>query len=56
MDDARGKWGDFAPPDWLKYYGLSAVDVNGDGYLDVIAGRYFYVNPGGRHDGPLAAG
>ncbi len=47
VDDARGKWGDFAPPDWLKYYGLSAHDVDGDGALDVIAGRYFYLNPGG---------
>jgi hypothetical protein len=47
VDDSRGKWGDFAPPDWLKYYGLSGFDVNGDGYLDIIAGRYFYLNPGG---------
>lgn len=47
VDDSRGKWGDFDAPDWLKYYGLSAMDVSGDGYLDIIAGRYFYLNPGG---------
>jgi hypothetical protein len=47
VDSTRGKWGDFAPPDWLAYFGLSASDVNGDGYLDIIAGRYFYINPGG---------
>jgi hypothetical protein len=43
VDDARGKWGDFDKPDWLKYYGLDARDVDADGDLDVIAGRYFYV-------------
>jgi hypothetical protein len=47
VDSTRDKWGDFAPPDWLAYFGLSASDVNGDGYLDIIAGRYFYLNPGG---------
>jgi hypothetical protein len=47
VDDTRRKWGDFASPDWLKYYGLSALDVNRDGYLDLVAGRYFYRNPGG---------
>ena len=47
VDDSRAKWGDFGKPDWLKYYGLSARDVNDDGFLDVIAGRYFYLNPGG---------
>jgi FG-GAP-like repeat len=47
VDNSRGKWGDFAQPDWLKYFGLSAHDVNGDGYLDIVAGRYFYRNPGG---------
>ncbi len=47
VDSIRGKWGDFAQPDWLKYFGLSAFDVNGDRYLDIISGRYFYSNPGG---------
>ncbi|MCI0538586.1 MAG: VCBS repeat-containing protein [Verrucomicrobiales bacterium] len=47
VDDSRGKWGDLDPPDWLRYFGLSAFDVNGDGYLDIIAGRYFYRSPGG---------
>src|SRR5512133_2595844 len=47
VDDKRGKWGDFNDPDWLKYFGLSASDVNGDNYADIISGRYFYRNPGG---------
>ena len=47
VDDSRGKWGDFAQPERLKYYGLSAFDVNSDKYLDIISGRYFYRNPGG---------
>ncbi|MFN7994521.1 MAG: VCBS repeat-containing protein [Bryobacteraceae bacterium] len=52
VDNNRGKWGDFAEPDWLKYYGLSAFDVDGDGYLDIVSGRYFYRNPGGDMTGP----
>ena len=51
VDDSRGKWGDFAQPDWLKYFGLSASDINGDNYLDIISGRYFYLNPGGDMSG-----
>jgi hypothetical protein len=47
VDDKRGKWGDWNPPDWLRYFGLDMRDVTGDGYKDIIAGRYFYRNPGG---------
>ena len=47
VDNFRGKWGDFAQPNWLKYLGLDAADINNDGYLDIISGRYFYRNPGG---------
>jgi hypothetical protein len=47
VDNQRGKWGDWDEPDWLRYFGLAMTDVNGDGYKDIIAGRYFYRNPGG---------
>jgi hypothetical protein len=47
VDSTRAKWGDFNDPTWLKYFGLAAGDVTGDGYKDLVAGRYFYRNPGG---------
>jgi hypothetical protein len=47
VDNSRGKWGDFDKPDWMRYFGLDASDINNDGYLDIISGRYFYRNPGG---------
>ena len=47
VDNNRGKWGDWDEPDWLRYFGLAMADVNGDEYKDIIAGRYFYRNPGG---------
>ncbi len=47
VDDKRGKWGDWNPPDWLRYFGLDMRDVTGDGFKEIVAGRYFYRNPGG---------
>lgn len=47
VDNNRGKWGDWDEPAWLRYFGLAMHDVDGDGYKDIIAGRYFYRNPGG---------
>lgn len=47
VDNNRGKWGDWDGPNWLRYFGLAMTDVNRDGYKDIIAGRYFYRNPGG---------
>jgi hypothetical protein len=47
VDNQRGKWGDWNEPDWLRYFGLAMADVTGDGRKDIIAGRYFYRNPGG---------
>ncbi len=47
VDDDRGKWGDFDDPNWLKYFGLWMTDITGDGYRDIVSGRYFYRNPGG---------
>ena len=52
IDNQRGKWGDWDKPDWLRYFGLAMADVTGDGYKDIIAGRYFYRNPGGDMTGP----
>ena len=51
IDDNRGKWGDWADPRSLRYLGVDAHDVNHDGYLDVVSGRYFYLNPGGEMTG-----
>jgi hypothetical protein len=47
VDNQRGKWGDWEEPGWMKYFGLDMMDVTGDGYKDIVAGRYFYRNPGG---------
>ena len=47
VDDHKTKWGDYEPPTWLKYFGLAMADVTGDGYKDIVSGRYFYRNPGG---------
>ncbi len=46
VDNQRGKWGDWDEPGWMKYFGLDMMDVTGDGYKDIVAGRYFYRNPG----------
>ena len=47
VDSMRQKWGDWAEPSWLRYFGLDIKDINRDGFKDLIAGRYFYLNPGG---------
>ena len=52
VDSRRAKWGDFDPPDWLRYFGLDAGDMDGDGDLDLVSGRYVYRNPGGDLAGP----
>ncbi len=45
VDDSRGKWGDWDKPNWLCYFGLAMADVTGDGYTDIVAGRYFTAIP-----------
>lgn len=50
-DSSRQKWGDWNQPEWLRYFGLDASDINKDGYLDIVSGRYFYLNPGENMDG-----
>ncbi|HKJ69350.1 MAG TPA: FG-GAP-like repeat-containing protein [bacterium] len=47
VDSNRGKWGDWDDPEGLRYFGLDMKDITGDGYKDIISGRYFYRNPGG---------
>mgnify|MGYP001812462615 FL=1 len=47
VDSAKSKWGDYAEPQWLRYFGLDAGDVNGDGARDILSGRWIYLNPGG---------
>lgn len=51
IDSSKQKWGDWAQPEWLRYFGLDAGDVDRDGLLDVISGRYIYHNPGGAMSG-----
>jgi len=51
IDDRKAKWGDWDQPDWLRYFGLDMGDVNGDGDLDIVSGRYLYHNPGGDMSG-----
>lgn len=46
IDSNKQKWGDWNEPQWLRYFGLDAGDVDRDGYLDVISGRYVYHHPG----------
>lgn len=54
VDDSRAKWGDFDEPEWLRYLGLAVGDLTGDGYPDIVSGRYLYRNPGGDMSDPWA--
>ena len=47
VDSLKQKWGDWAEPEWLRYFGLDAADINKDGDCDILSGRYIYHNPGG---------
>ena len=46
IDDAKAMWGEFDDPEWLRYFGLAAGDVDGDGEVDIVSGRNVYLNPG----------
>jgi hypothetical protein len=48
VDSSRHKWGDWDEPEWLRYFGLDLQDINHDGYLDAVSGRYVYINTGGK--------
>lgn len=47
LDNKRDRVGDEGIEKLLRYFGLDAADITGDGYKDIIAGRYFYRNPAG---------
>lgn len=47
VDSAKAMWGEFDAPEWLRYFGLAAADLNDDGFLDIVTGRNVYLNPGG---------
>jgi len=47
IDDSKGRWSQWAPPKFMRYFGLWMKDITGDGYKDIVSGRYFYRNPGG---------
>ncbi len=53
-DSSRTMWGNYDKPEWLRYYGTAFVDINGDNYMDIVAGRYFYKNPGKNMTGAWA--
>ena len=54
IDDQKAKWGDWNEPSWLRYFGLDMGDIDGDGDLDIVSGRYVYHNPGGDMSGDWA--
>ncbi len=47
VDNDRVKWGDYAKPESLRYFGLDMSNITGDGYAEILAGREIYINPGG---------
>jgi hypothetical protein len=50
-DSSRAMWGNYDQPEWLRYYGLDFMDINKDGYKDIVSGRYFYLNPAKNMEG-----
>lgn len=42
VDTTRVRW-----QNPFAFFGLGWGDINGDGYVDLVSGRYFYRNPGG---------
>jgi len=51
VDDDRELLSPRGGPEWLRSFGLDAGDINRDGYLDIVCGNYFYLNPGGDMSG-----
>ena len=53
-DSTSQKRGNWAEPSWLRYFELNMEGINNDGYKDIIAGHYFYINPGRNKEGKWA--
>ncbi|MBR9998674.1 MAG: VCBS repeat-containing protein [Cyclobacteriaceae bacterium] len=51
VDHDKSKWGDYAGPEWLRYFGMDVEDINHDGNPDILSGRYVYLFPGGNITG-----
>ncbi len=51
VDSTREQINPPGGPEWLRSFGIDAADINRDGYLDIVAGMYFYLNPGGEMEG-----
>lgn len=47
VDDSRDNYVIPGARSWWNYFGLDMFDVNQDGYMDIIAGEWYYPNPGG---------
>ncbi|MEX1240364.1 MAG: VCBS repeat-containing protein, partial [Cyclobacteriaceae bacterium] len=47
VDDSRDNYVIPGAAPWWNYFGLDMYDVNRDGYTDIVAGEWFYRNPGG---------
>ena len=45
------KFGDYGSPEWLRYFGLDMMDITGDGFAEILAGREIYINPGAKMEG-----
>jgi hypothetical protein len=47
VDDSRDNYVIPGSQSWWNYFGLDLFDVNRDGNKDIIAGEWYYRNPGG---------
>jgi len=47
LDDTRDNYVIPGSQGWWNYFGLDMYDVNRDGYVDILAGEWYYRNPGG---------
>ena len=47
VDDSRDNYVIPGAQPWWNYFGLDMYDVNRDGLMDIVAGEWYYRNPGG---------
>ena len=45
VDSSRERMNPLDGPQWLRSFGIDALDINRDGYQDIVCGKYFYLNP-----------